>query len=168
MRPRSLAVSALWVFIAVLAFSHPASAVPDFEKVSSLSLESLGPPPRDASNHWADDAAAAELGRKLFFDERLSGNGRVSCATCHVPGQGFQDGIALGKGMGTANRRTMPIAGAAYEKFLFWDGRKDSLWSQALGPLESAAEHGGDRGQYAQVVATHYRGEYERVFGSPP
>jgi cytochrome c peroxidase len=168
MTPRSLAVSALGVFIAVVAFVPPASAVPDFEKVSALSLESLKPMPRDPGNRWADDTAAAALGQKLFFDERLSGNGRVSCATCHVPGQGFQDGIALGKGMGTANRRTMPIAGAAYERFLFWDGRKDSLWAQALGPLESPAEHGGDRGQYAQVVATHYRDEYERVFGSPP
>ena len=38
----------------------------------------------------------------------------------------------------------MPVMGAAHSPFLFWDGRKDSLWSQALGPLEDAAEHGGE------------------------
>jgi cytochrome c peroxidase len=37
----------------------------------------------------------------------------------------------------------MPIAGTAYSPFLFWDGRKDSQWAQALGPLESTVEHGG-------------------------
>ena len=47
----------------------------------------------------------------------------------------------------------MPIAGMSRSPFLFWDGRKDSLWAQALGPLESAVEHGGTRAQYAQVIA---------------
>jgi cytochrome c peroxidase len=51
---------------------------------------------------------------------------------------------------------------------MFWDGRRDSQWSQALGPLESAVEHGGTRTQYAHVVAEHYRGEYEAVFGKLP
>jgi cytochrome c peroxidase len=163
------AIAALALTIA-LAFGarvgHRASALP--EKVFALSLERLGPTPRDPSNRWADDAAAADLGRRLFFDQRLSGNGRVSCATCHDPENDFQDAMPLAKGMGTTNRRTMPIAGAAYGRFFFWDGRKDSLWSQALGPLESPVEHGGDRMRYAQIVAAHYREEYERVFGPLP
>jgi cytochrome c peroxidase len=111
---------------------------------------------------------AAALGRRLFFDSRFSANGRVSCATCHQPELGFQDGVALGRGVGTTSRRTMPVAGSAYSPFLFWDGRKDSLWAQALGPLESAVEHGGTRDQYAGVVAQHYRQDYEQVFGPLP
>ncbi|HEX7832607.1 MAG TPA: cytochrome c peroxidase, partial [Thermoanaerobaculia bacterium] len=59
-------------------------------------------------------------------------------------------------------------AGTAYSPFLFWDGRKDSQWSQALGPLESAVEHGGTRSQYAHVIAQKYRTSYERLFGSLP
>ena len=51
---------------------------------------------------------AAALGRELFFDTRLSGNGKVSCATCHVPTQDFQDGKPLADGVGTTARRTMP------------------------------------------------------------
>jgi cytochrome c peroxidase len=92
----------------------------------------------------------------------------VSCASCHDPARDFQDGIPLGHGVGTTDRRTMPIAGAAYAPFLFWDGRKDGLWAQALGPLESAVEHGGSRAQYAHVIANHYRDEYETIFGPLP
>lgn len=172
MLPRRTAALGAWAFALTLAFGagvdHPASAYPELETVSGLSLERLKPMPRDPGNRWADDAAAAALGQKLFFDVRLSGNGRVSCATCHDPENDFQDSMPLAKGMGTTNRRTMPVAGAAYAPFLFWDGRKDSLWAQALGPLESAVEHGGDRGQYARIVASYYRDEYEHVFGPLP
>jgi len=51
---------------------------------------------------------------------------------------------------------------------MFWDGRSDSQWSQALGPLESAVEHGGTRTQYARIIAEHYRQQYEDVFGALP
>ena len=61
----------------------------------------------------------------------------------------------------------MPIAAMARSPFLFWDGRKDSLWAQALGPLESAVEHGGTRAQYAHIVVDSYR-RYERIFGRLP
>jgi cytochrome c peroxidase len=62
----------------------------------------------------------------------------------------------------------MPIAGTAYSPWLFWDGRKDSQWAQALGPLESAVEHGGNRTQYAQVIEHYYRTQYEATFGRLP
>jgi len=138
------------------------------EAAVELSLDTLESRPRDPSNRWADDPAAADLGHRLFFDARLSSNGQVSCASCHDPRREFQDSIALAKGVGTTARRTMPITSTAYSPFLFWDGRKDSQWAQALGPLESPVEHGGNRLQYAQIVARHYRDDYERVFGPLP
>jgi cytochrome c peroxidase len=137
-------------------------------KLRSLTLTSLSPQPRDPSNRYADDPRAAALGRELFFDRRLSGNGKVSCASCHMPDQDFQDGKPLGEGVGTTARRTMPIAGTSRSPWLFWDGRADSQWEQALGPLESAAEHGGSRTEYALVLAEHYRADYEKVFGALP
>lgn len=136
--------------------------------LASLSLASLGPLPADPSNRVADDPAAQAFGKQLFFDARLSGNGKVSCATCHLPQLGFVDSTPLAHGVGTTNRRTMPIAGTAYSPWMFWDGRKDSQWSQALGPLESSVEHGGDRTQYARHIAANYRKEYESVFGTLP
>src|SRR5262249_34993689 len=87
---------------------------------------------------------------------------------CHIPEKDFQDGAPLAKGVGVTNRRTMPVAGVAHSPFLFWDGRKDSLWAQALGPLENPAEHGGSRGQYAAAIATHCRADYAAIFGTIP
>ncbi len=136
--------------------------------LQSLALSSLGPLPVDPSNMYADRSDAAMLGAKLFFDRRLSGNGKVSCATCHQAERDFQDGIPLGKGVGTAGRRTMPIAGTAYSPWQFWDGRADSQWAQALGPLESPVEHGGSRHQYGRIVSAEYRHEYKAVFGETP
>jgi cytochrome c peroxidase len=138
------------------------------QTLRALSLASLGALPADPSNRYATDARAAALGEQLFFDTRLSGNGKVSCATCHLAEQQFQDGVPLAKGMGTTGRRTMPVAGTAYGAWFFWDGRADSQWAQALGPLESAVEHGGSRTQYAHVVADRYRTAYEAVFGPLP
>ena len=136
--------------------------------LASMGLASLEPLVPDPSNRYADDPAAARFGRALFFDSLLSANGKVACATCHLPARDFQDDRPLGHGVGVTGRRTMPIAGTAYSPWLFWDGRTDSQWSQALGPLESAVEHGGDRTQYATYIAKYQRDEYERVFGRMP
>jgi cytochrome c peroxidase len=137
-------------------------------ELRTLSLSALEPVPADPTNRVADDPRAAQLGERLFFDTRLSSDGKVACGTCHQPDRDFQDGIALGRGVGLTARRTMPIASTARAPFLFWDGRKDSLWAQALGPLESPVEHGGTRAQYARVVSERYRAEYEAVFGPLP
>ena len=133
--------------------------------LQSMAIDRLEPPAADPTNKFADDPRAAELGRKFFFETRFSSNGKVSCATCHIPERQFQDDVDLASGVGTTSRRTMPIAGTAHSPWMFWDGRKDSQWSQALGPLESPVEHGGKRGQYVQLVAAEYADEYRAVFG---
>jgi cytochrome c peroxidase len=156
------------VLVAALAGRRDGWTPKERATLRSLSLASLGPLPADPSNRYADDARAAALGERLFSDTRLSGNGKVSCATCHVPRKDFQDGTPLAHGVGTTGRRTMPIAGTAHGAWFFWDGRTDSQWSQALGPLESAVEHGGTRTQYAHTIGAHYRAEYEAVFGRLP
>ena len=162
------------VALAVLGTTFGSSAtVPDWSVeeqslIASLSLAELGPVPPDPSNSVADDPRAVQLGRSIFSDARFSADGTVSCATCHLPDRQFQDDLPLGRGVGTTGRRTMPLAGMAYSPFLFWDGRKDSLWSQALGPMESPLEHGGDRTQYAHLVAKAYRAPYEALFGRLP
>ena len=167
---KRLAALAAVIALGVAAAASYASLarLPVPAELSDLWLAKLEPPPADPGNRWADDPAAAELGRRLFFDARLSSNGKVACASCHDPVKEFQDGTALARGVGTTDRRTMPVAATAYSPFLFWDGRKDSQWAQALGPLESPVEHGGSRAQYAHIVATYYRAEYEQVFGMLP
>jgi cytochrome c peroxidase len=164
-------LAAVLMLVTVVYAAAPKTAGWTNEEIADIRdlwIGSLDAMPADLSNKYADNPRAAELGRKVFFDTRFSSNGEVACATCHKPGLQFQDGTPLAKGVGTTNRRTMPIAGLAYAPFLFWDGRKDSMWAQALGPLESPVEHGGNRRQYADVMSTHYGGEYEAVFGPMP
>lgn len=134
----------------------------------SLSLSSLPPLPKDPSNAYADDPKAIALGMKLFFDQRFSANGKVSCATCHIPEAVFTDRLSLARGMGMTTRRTMPLIGVAYQSWFFWDGRKDSLWSQAIGPIESSVEHGFTRTLCAHLISDKYKQEYEGIFGKLP
>lgn len=138
--------------------------------LKSLSLASLGPVPPDPGNRVSQSPAAAELGKRLFFDTGLSGNGRISCATCHDPEKYFTDGLRFSKGLGTPDRHTPTVVGAAYGNWFFWDGRRDSLWSQALGPLESPAEMGASRERVAAHVAgdAAYRRAFTDVFGADP
>ncbi len=134
----------------------------------SLWIGSLEPLPTDPSNKYAANPKAADLGKKLFFDSRFSGNKKISCATCHRKDYTFTDNLPLSHGMGTTSRRSMPLIGAAYYPWFFWDGRKDSLWAQALGPLESKVEHGISRTLSAFIISKYYRDEYREIFGSLP
>ncbi len=138
--------------------------------IESLSLDTLAPAPANPSNAVADDGHAARMGQRLFFDPRLSGNGEVSCATCHQPERRFTDGLAKARAIGEAPRNTPSLVGAAWSPWLYWDGRKDSLWSQALSPLEDPAEHGGNRLAYAHLMTNDpgYRADYESLFGPLP
>jgi cytochrome c peroxidase len=136
----------------------------------SLSIAALPPLPADASNAVADNTDAAIMGNRLFFDARLSANGDVSCGTCHRPDLGFTDGLRKGRGIGESGRNTRSIVGAAYSPWQYWDGRRDSLWSQALSPLEDPHEHGSNRMHIARLVTTDaaYREMYRSLFGQPP
>ena len=158
---------------ALLALAAVADAPPQWSEAElgqlrSLSIATLGPPPADPTNRVADDPAAAALGAVLFSDARLSRNGQVSCASCHVPERGFVDRLAVGRGVADGNRRTMPIAPAVHSPWQFWDGRADSLWAQALGPIENPVEHGFTRLEVADVVRRHHRAAYEGLFGPLP
>lgn len=136
--------------------------------IASLSIDALGPPPPDPSNRFADHPAAASLGKKIFHDVRFSANGRVSCATCHRPDYGFTDDLPLAQGIGSMTRRSMPAVGMAYQRWFFWDGRKDTSWGQALEPVEQPVEHGISRTRTAQLVYEHYRDELETATGPLP
>lgn len=136
--------------------------------VRDLSLSQLGPLPQDHSNRVADDPVAAALGAALFDDPRLSSSGTIACASCHLPERGFDDGSLPGQGVGNTTRRTMPLAGTAYSPWFFWDGRADSQWAQALGPIENQGEHALSRLSVARIVVRFYADQYQAVFGPLP
>lgn len=127
-------------------------------------------PPEDPTNRVAEDPRAVALGQWLYFDERLSADGQVACGTCHAPDLGFGDGLALSEGQSTTARHAPSVLNTAFNRWFFWDGRADSHWAQALGPLESAVEHGGSRLQVAHTVYADdaVRAAYEALFGPMP
>ena len=140
----------------------------NYERREILRFSPMPPPPPDPSNGHADDPKAADLGRALFFDVRFSANQKVSCATCHQPDKYFTDGRTVGVGIASTTRNTPSILGAAQSHWQFWDGRVDSLWAQALLPMEDTREHGTSRLQAAHLIFDHYRADYEAIFGKLP
>jgi cytochrome c peroxidase len=114
----------------------PSVPIPD----AADAVWALGQAPEAADNPTTP--AKVELGKALFFDPRLSGNGTVSCATCHNPALGWSDGLKTGVGInGTVLGRATPtIVNVAYNTQFMWDGRKKSLEDQALGPMKTPEE----------------------------
>jgi cytochrome c peroxidase len=150
-----------------------------------------GAPPADPSNHVADDPAARVLGRHLFFDASLSGRllegdndgtiatlgtkgeaGRVSCSGCHLPGSGFVDTRSPHRQVSLAAqwtlRRTPTLLEVAFAPLYNWDGRRDSIWNQALGVMESNREFNSSRLFVAERIFTQYKTDYEAIFGALP
>lgn len=134
--------------------------------LADLRLKTALPP--SPTNRWADDPAAAALGRQLFYDPGLSPSGRFSCATCHDPARHFTDGRVTSEAAGTTARHAPTVQGSQLGPWFFWDGRADSLWSQAAGPIESPEEMDSDRLHIAHHVAGAYAEPYAAVFGPLP
>ena len=135
-----------------------------------LKLSPLPEPPLDPTNKFSGDPGAARLGQFVFFDPRFSGSGKVSCATCHVPEKSFTDGKHFGEGAAVLERHTPSLWNVAYNRWFFWDGRADSLWAQALQPVEEPREHGISRLAVAHTLYddADLRRGYEDVFGPLP
>lgn len=119
------------------------------------------PPRLDPGNALAGRPAAVALGQALFFDARLSPDGRLACASCHQPQRAFADGRprALGRA-GPGQPVDTPLArhapslwNAGQQRWLGWDGAFDSLWSQALHPLLAPQEMASAAPQLRRLLA---------------
>ncbi len=105
----------------------------------------LGLPPLPQREKLRLNRASVALGRKLFFDRRLSLNNTISCAMCHVPEQGFTSNemaTAVGIEGRTVRRNAPTVLNAAYNELLFHDGRENRLSQQVWGPLLAKNEMG--------------------------
>ena len=135
---------------------------------SVRSNDSFGLPPRHAAA--TADHAQIELGRKLFFDRRLSFNGTMSCAMCHVPEQGYTSNAsktALGIEGKSLRRNAPTLLNVAWQELLFHDGREFALETQAWMPLLHADEMANPSiGQVLQRIASlpDYAGQFERAY----
>ena len=114
--------------------------------------------------------ARVALGQKLFFEPRLSGDGTVSCATCHDPARAFTDGRPLAVGIhGRVGQRNAPtVLNALYNKTQFWDGRVDTLEQQAALPITNPFEMGSASiGDALSRIAgdKDYQAQFMQAFG---
>jgi cytochrome c peroxidase len=102
----------------------------------------LGLPPVPIPANNPPTAATIALGRKLFYDMRLSQDNSIACASCHSPQLDFTDGLARSRGVrGMTGVRNAPtIVNSAYLPLQFWDGRAVSLEEQAASPIANPVE----------------------------
>jgi len=137
------------------------------QAVSAQPLESFDQAPIPSDNPQTQEKI--ELGKKLFFDRRLSGDGTMSCSTCHDPKQGFSDGLPTSLSYPTTkNWRNSPtLFNVAYKKRLFHDGRSRSLEEQALFPMASAFEMNQNLDFLEEEIRAveEYRQSFFAVFG---
>jgi len=133
-----------------------------------LTLSPVPVPRPSPTNAVADDPAAAALGKALFFDPALSADGARSCASCHDPEKHFTDGLqfAAGVGGGPGGSRNVPsVESAAWQTWYFWDGRADSAWSQATGPIRNPIEMNNTAAGVRDHVLAAYVAPWTPVFG---
>ncbi|UVK52382.1 c-type cytochrome [Mesorhizobium sp. AR02] len=165
---RLVCILALMVAVVLGGCGKPDFSDTEKKTIASLMLSALPSLKPDTTNRFADVPAAAALGSTLFFDLGMSRDGTVSCSTCHKIDRQFQDDLPQAVGVGRTNRRTMALAGVARDPWFFWDGRRDSLWAQALTPLENPLEQAGNRAAYAHYIKARFGERYERIFGPLP
>ena len=155
-----------------VADDNPLAGEPFSEPERRLlsTLSPLPEPPTNPTNGVADDPRAAHFGRFLFFDRRLSGDGTVSCASCHSPRHGFSVPTRLGEGVDKTPRHPPSLLNTAFHKWYDWDGKADSLWAQAGRPIENPAEHATSRTAVARLIASTPRlaEAYEALFDPLP
>lgn len=133
----------------------------------------LGLPPLELPATNRPTADKIELGRRLFYDRRLSLNATFSCAMCHIPEQGFTSqemATAVGVEGRTVRRNSPSLYNVAYARLLFHDGRENSLEQQVWGPLLASNEMANP--SIAAVVdkinaIDDYRTRFRRVFQQP-
>lgn len=118
----------------------PADKLPTDLSLSAIPLGLAADRPVPEDNQLTAERVA--LGRRLFFDGRLSRDGTISCASCHVPENGFAspDKVAVGVEGKRGSRNSPTVLNRAYGTSFFWDGRAATLEQQALQPIENPLE----------------------------
>jgi cytochrome c peroxidase len=112
-----------------------------------------------------------ELGKQLYYDQRISKDATISCASCHDPAKGWTDNMKTSMGIkGQFGGRNAPtVLNTLYGRTMFWDGRAPSLEGQAQGPIQNKIEMGDQ--SYKQIVErlrgiSGYREQFLKVFGT--
>lgn len=132
----------------------------------------LGLPPLVTPANNPSTPQKVALGKALFFDKRLSKDGKMSCAACHQPDKAFTDNLVVAKGLNgrLGVRNTPSLLNAVYAESLFWEGRRTSLEDQAMDPFTNPIEHGmSGHTALLQVIqqSKDYRSLVKEAYGLP-
>src|SRR5437667_7878940 len=150
------------------------AAKPVFSDAEIKIILSHGPWPApaqaDPSNRVSGKPDAIELGTRLFFDQRLSASGTLSCSSCHVPERNWQDNLTRGVGMSEVDRNTPTLMNLVASRWYGWSGASDSLWSQSLRPILDERELAATLRHVAQLVRDDEQlaCRYRKAFGTAP
>jgi cytochrome c peroxidase len=122
----------------------------------------------DTSNRVSGNAAAIDLGGRLFFDPRLSRDGSRACASCHVPERSFTDGQPRAIGLAPGDRNTPTLMNPRLQRWYGHDGAADSLWAQSIAPMLNPRELGSSPQAVAAVPRkdADFACRYEKAFGA--
>src|ERR1700688_5118124 len=114
--------------------------------------------------------AKIALGKALFFEDRLSADGKVSCDHCHSPAKGFTDQLPTSMGIHAqfGQRNAPSVLNAMFNVTQFWDGRSPTLEAQIEGPVTNPVEMGmksTDDAVAAIKAIPEYQKQFQDVFG---
>jgi cytochrome c peroxidase len=124
----------------------------------------------DPGNRASGKREAIELGQRLFFDRRLSGSGKFSCGTCHVPERNWTDNQARGAAAAEVDRNTPTLMNIRLGHRFGWDGATDRLWSQSIRPILDARELGSSPRHVAELLRNDEQlsCRYRKAYGAAP
>jgi cytochrome c peroxidase len=111
------------------------------------------------------------LGRKLFYEEMLSADNTMSCATCHLQANAFADPRRVSVGITGAEgtRNAMALINMGWERFFFWDGRSATLEDQIFEPIRNPIEMNDTWPNVERKLraSSEYRDLFHKAFGTP-
>jgi len=161
-------VRSLACFLAVFAAS---AAAEPFSEAEVRAILAHGPWPVAASTDLTNAASgkreAIELGQRLFFDTRLSGDGRFSCGTCHVPERNWTDNRVRGFAAAEVDRNTPTLMNVRLGRRFGWDGKGENLWKQSIRPMLDRRELGASPSHVARLLRSDEQlaCRYRKTFG---
>jgi cytochrome c peroxidase len=154
--------------------AYSAAQPVDFSAAEIERIVALGPwpPPaeKDGSNRVSGRSDAIELGRRLFFDSRLSPVGYIACVTCHQPDRGWTDHKQRAHGLGDVDRNTQALNNMGLQDWFGWGGTSDSLWMASIRPILDPREMDSNPAHVRRVYvrAPEYACLYRGAFGVDP
>ena len=175
MKTRAMAWGVLAALVALCPRAGVAAEDPvPFTEAEIRAILAHGPWPvplaTDASNRVSGKREAVEFGERLFFESRLSGNGKFSCGSCHVPERNWTDNQTRGAAIAEVDRNTPTLMNVRLGHRFGWDGATDKLWAQSIRPILDVRELGANAHHVAELLRKDEQlsCRYRKAFGAVP